>query len=165
MKGLRWNAVKYGYWTCLLQVKRMEEIAITSFAFDDSVVPHVNCVTPAEAITQAKKLPFKGRGTNYPKAVDQIIKYIEDRDPKYKDFLSCVLFLSDGQGGFPDKGIKKLIDLKTAGSKVIFYTIAVMCDASGDLDMSNMTKEIDGDHYKVTDASACKAVFLKILGV
>ena len=163
MRGPRWGAVKSGYRRSLAALSKMQDIVISTFTFDDRVNPHINFKTPIEAVNAITKLPFTGRGTNYRKALEIVVSLIEKRDPKFKDYLTCIFFLSDGEGGYPDKAIKTLKEMKASGYKILFNTIA--CATDEEKEMVQMAKEVNGEHYKIINQKASEAVFLKILGI
>ncbi len=162
MRGPRWEAVRCGYKRCLNCLAKMESIIVTTFSFDDKANPHINCRTPAEALRNSGKLPFTGKGTNYAKALEWAISCIEKRDAKFKDYMVCVLFLSDGEGGYPEAAVKRLEQMKSTGTRMLFYTIA--CSTFEDQDMIRMDKELGGEHYRVGDHSSAEAIFLRIIG-
>lgn len=161
MKGKRWEAVKKGLEACLRKLKPMKENVVSGFTFDDQV-NHVCRETPTDkALGSFKKLPFTGRGTNYKRALEYAIKLIDTA--KSKNYLSCLLFLSDGTGGYSKAAVEQLKTIKDKKKNLLFYTIA--CETDEDKDMKRMATELSGDHYKVTDADAARVVFTRVLGL
>lgn len=163
MMGSRWNSVKKDYNRCLSQLQKMKDILVTTITFDENVNVYGKYKSPAQALKEANKLPFTGGETNYPKALDAIITCMEELDNKYKEYCICLLFLSDGQGGYPEQGISKIMELKKAGRKIVFYTIALMTEE--DDDMKKMVTIVGGEHYKIESQEGATEVFTKILGI
>ncbi len=161
MKGVRWNSVKAGYKRCLAHIKRMPEVIISAFTFDDKANPFVREKTPAIAATTAERLPFSGKGTNYKRALEFAINII--KRSQHQEYLSCILFLSDGMGGYPEEAMNEILTMREEGKKILFYTMA--CATKEDEDMVNMAKMLEGAHYTFDDAEAAKRVFAAILRV
>lgn len=161
MLGNRWTAVTIGFGTFLKRVKSMENILISAFTFDIKVNPFCKERTIEEAIKNSVELPFTGKGTNYKRALEYGTDLIERST--HKDYLICIMFLSDGLGSYPEQSIEKLKQMREDGRKIIFYTIA--CETNEEADMIKMTTELDGEHYKVMDADAARLVFSAILKV
>eukprot|EP00826_Nyctotherus_ovalis_P015003 TRINITY_DN1422_c0_g1_i1.p1 TRINITY_DN1422_c0_g1~~TRINITY_DN1422_c0_g1_i1.p1 ORF type:complete len:220 (-),score=74.54 TRINITY_DN1422_c0_g1_i1:91-750(-) len=161
MKGTRWESVKFGLRTCLNRLKAMSEIKISGFTFDREIHDFCREVTPAEAIKLAENMVFSAKGTNYIAALEHAMTIIDEAE--HKDYLACVMFLSDGLGGLPEDTIEQLNGMKKEGNKILFYTIA--CATDEDDDMILMSTKLGGEHYKVTNSEASKIVFTKILEV
>eukprot|EP00826_Nyctotherus_ovalis_P015007 TRINITY_DN1422_c0_g1_i17.p1 TRINITY_DN1422_c0_g1~~TRINITY_DN1422_c0_g1_i17.p1 ORF type:complete len:341 (+),score=107.58 TRINITY_DN1422_c0_g1_i17:650-1672(+) len=161
MRGTRWESVKFGLKTCLNRMKMMEEIRISGFTFDDEVHDFCREVTPEEAIKLSKNMFFSAKGTDYIAALEHTMEIISNAE--HKDYLACVMFLSDGLGGLPEDTIEHLKEMKRKGTKMLFYTIA--CDTEDDDDMATMSTNLGGEHYKVTNSEASKIVYTKILEV
>ena len=155
-----------GYKNCLGKLQRMKELVVSTFTFDDKPNPFLKEKTPSQALKQTSKLPFSGKGTNYQRAVEYVL-FLMTRglSEAHLDFLSCVIFLSDGQceGGYPDEGMHKLLAMKNEGRKLLFYTIA--CVTKEDEDMKNMIRTVNGEHFNVHSSEAARQVFSIILGV
>lgn len=161
MRGTRWDSVRFGLKTCLNRLKTMEEIRISGFTFDDEVRDFCREVTPEEAIKLSQDMAFSAKGTNYIEALEHAMKIINEAE--HKDYLACIMFLSDGLGGLPKDTIDELKEMKKQGVKILFYTIA--CATDDDDDMIIMSTNLGGEHYKVTNSEASKIVFTKILEV
>lgn len=161
MKGPRWNAVKAGYKNCLMQLRRMKQVIVSAFTFDDKPNPFVHEKTPGEAVATAGNLPFTGKGTNYKRALEYVISLITKS--LHPDYLSCIIILSDGLGGYPEDTVATLCNLRERGRPILFYTIA--CVTEDDDDMVKMVTALEGDHYKIVSAEAAKQVFAAILEV
>jgi Mg-chelatase subunit ChlD len=161
MKGTRWDAVRIGYDTCLKKIQYMSNVFVSAFSFDIKVNPFCKEKIPAVAIANSVNIPFTGKGTNYKRALEYAINIM--KQTKRKDYLTCIMFLSDGLGGYPDEGVNEIIQMKDAGRKVIFYTIA--CETDEEEDMIKLATELGGEHYKVTTAEASRIVFSAILSV
>jgi len=73
------------------------------------------------------------------------------------------VFLSDGLSDYLDEAIKKLMQMREQGKKIIFYTIA--CETDEDEEMVKMATDLGGEHYKVATTEAFKLVFSAILKV
>jgi len=161
MKGARWDAVRIGYDTCLKKIQSMTNVFVSAFSFDIKVNPFCKEKVPAVAMVNSVKIPFTGKGTNYKRALEYAISLM--KQTKRKDYLTCVMFLSDGLGGYPDEGVKEILQMKEDGRKIIFYTIA--CETDEEEDMIKMATDLGGEHYKVTTAEASRIVFSAILSV
>lgn len=161
MRGTRWDSVKFGLKTCLNRLKTMEEIMISGFTFDDNVRDFCREVTPEEAIKLSQDMTFSAKGTNYMEGLEHAMRIINEA--KHKDYLACIMFLSDGLGGLPKDTIEEIKEMKKQGMKILFYTIA--CATEDDDDMIIMSTNLGGEHYKVTNSEASKIVFTKILEV
>ena len=159
--GKRWKFVKNDYLNCLKVLAKMKDIIVSTITFDQDVYTNVEQKTPAQAIKQANNLVFGGGDTNYSKALDAMINCMEKVEDKYKNYCNCFLFLSDGQGGYPEEGIKKINKLKEAGKKIICNTIAFSTEE--DEDMMKMMKAVGGEHFNVSSEDGAKEVFKQIL--
>jgi Mg-chelatase subunit ChlD len=161
MKGSRWDAVTIGYDSFMKNVKNMPEIYISAFTFDTKVNPFCKERTVDEAIECSSQIPFTGKGTNYKRALEYAINLIEKST--HPDHLVCIMFLSDGLSTYPAESVKRLMEMREQGKKIIFYTIA--CETDEDEDMIKMATQLEGEHYKVTAAEASRLVFSAILKV
>ena len=161
MKGTRWESVKTGFSNFLQRIKKTKEVIVSAFTFDDKPNPFCREKTPTQAISLSKNLPFTGKGTNYKRALDYATSLI--KKSMHQDYLSCIILLSDGLGGFPEDSMIELQKMKTRGKKVLLYTIA--CETDEEVDLMQMATMLKGDHYKVTSTEAAKLVFATILGV
>lgn len=161
MAGARWDSVVVGLFTCLKRIKRMVDVCVSAFTFDTKPNPFCRERTPQQAIVNAERMPFTGKGTNYMRAVEYAISLINKS--KKDNYLLCLLFLSDGLGGYPADQVEKLKTMRKKGKKILFYTIACVTDE--EKDMMKMATELQGEHYKVTNEEASKLVFSTILNV
>ena len=161
MRGVRWDSVIAGLESFLWNISNMKDIAVTAFTFDTKVNPFCKERSVETAINNLKEIPFTGKGTNYRRAMDYAIEIISRSEKK--DYLSCIMFLSDGLGGYPDESMEKLIKMKEEGQKLIFYTIACVTDEEDE--MIQMSTDMGGEHYKVVNAEASRLVFSTILNV
>lgn len=161
--GKRWRSVGDGYLRCLNLLQGMTEIVITSFTFDDKTYEYIKEKDPQTALKKKEKMPFqRGTATDYQVAMDKVVSLLStEGDEKFKDYLACVMFLSDGKGGYPTSSVEHLLKLKKDGRKIMFFTFA--CETEEDEDLKQMAKAIGGDHYKVLDAEAMKSAFQTIL--
>jgi uncharacterized protein YegL len=161
MKGKRWEAVNIGLQACLRKLKPMKDNLVSGFTFDDQVNPLCRERPTANAVAIFKRLPFTARGTNYKRALEYGLKLITTS--KSKSYLHCVLFLSDGTGGYPKDVVLQLKDMKEKKRNILFYTIA--CETDEEKDMIRMAEELSGEHYKVAAAEAARVVFTSVLGL
>ena len=163
MMGKRWRAVGDGYLRCLELLQGMQNIIVSSYTFDDKAYDYVKEMEPRVAAKIKEKLPFKkGDKTDYRIAMDKAIKLLTtESNPKFKDYLACVMFLSDGKGGYPEEQVNQLAELKKAGRKTLFFTFA--CETEEDEDLKRMATTLAGEHYKVLDAEAMRRAFQTIL--
>ena len=139
----------------------MEDVFVSEFTFDSKVNPFCRERAPARAVAHSKSIPFTGKGTNYKRPLEYAMQIIKKSN--HPDFLSCIMFLSDGLGGYPDKTLEDLREMRDSGNKMIFYTIA--CETDEEQDMIKMSHFMDGEHYKIINADASKAIFAAILNV
>lgn len=161
MKGIRWESVTFGLKVCLNRLRTMDEIRVSGFTFDKSVHDFCREVTPREALKLSQDILFSAKGTDYIAALEHAMTIINEAE--HKDYLTCIMFLSDGLGGLPEDTIEKLNAMKKEGHKILFYTIG--CATDEDDDMIIMSTKLKGEHYKVTNSEASKIVFTKILEV
>eukprot|EP01022_Parablepharisma_sp_SALTPOND_P023551 TRINITY_DN5013_c0_g1_i1.p1 TRINITY_DN5013_c0_g1~~TRINITY_DN5013_c0_g1_i1.p1 ORF type:complete len:334 (-),score=24.31 TRINITY_DN5013_c0_g1_i1:75-971(-) len=161
MKGARWESVKSGYKDCLTKLQNMKEVLVSAFTFDDKPNPFIREMAPKQVLATVKSLPFTMKGTNYKRALAYAIYLIKKVGKK--DYLSCVVFLSDGQGGYPTESVSELNKLRKGGKKTLFYTIA--CETNEEAEMIKMAQELNGEHYKLTSTTAAKVIFSEILGI
>jgi Mg-chelatase subunit ChlD len=161
MKGARWDSVIVGFSACLHRIKQMKEVIVSAFSFDVKPNPFCRERSPNKAILALNQIPFTGKGTDYNRALKYAIALANKS--KHSDYLICIMFLSDGFGGYPTNCINELKDMRAKGKKILFYTIA--CDTEEESEMMKMANELQGEHYKVTDPGAAKLVFAAILNV
>jgi len=163
MRGNRWKTVKKDYNRCLLLLSKMENIIVTTLSFDDCANFVGREKPPNEALKEAEKLPFTGGETNYTVALNAMVNCIDKVNSKYKDYCSCLLFLSDGLGEYPENEIKRINEMKKASKKIVFYTIAFL--TTDDETMKEMMKNTGGEHFKVKKADSVKSIFNEVLGI
>jgi len=161
MKGTRWDSVIVGLSECLDRIKRMKQVCVSAFTFDIKPNPFCRERNPHQAIANSSQIPFTGKGTDYKRALKYATALINKT--RHPDYLICIMFLSDGLGGFPKECIEELKEMKEKGRKILFYTIA--CDTDEESDMMLMARELQGEHYKVTNPEAAKVIFASILRV
>lgn len=161
MAGARWDSVVVGLFTCLKRIRRMVDVCVSAFTFDTKPNPFCRERTPQQAIVNAERMPFTGKGTNYMRALEYAISLVNKT--RKENHLLCLLFLSDGLGGYPVDQVEKLKAMRKKGKKILFYTIACVTDE--EKDMMRMATELQGEHYKVTNEEASRLVFSTILNV
>jgi uncharacterized protein YegL len=161
MKGSRWDSVKVGYNDCLEKLKPMKEVIITGLTFDNK--PNVFCRerTPEQAIRVQRDMLFTGTGTNYKRCLEYTLGVITKA--VHSNYLFCMILLSDGLGGYPDRVMEDFKDLREQGKKFLFYSIA--CETDDDEDMIRIATELQGEHFKVNGVEGMKSAFSRILGV
>ena len=162
MRGKRWKAVTEGYVRCLSALQTMEEIIVSTMTFDHRSNLFGKEKKPAEALATAKKLPFTGGDTNFGTALKTALDVIsKDISEPYANYLSVILLLSDGVGGYPAERVAEILSMRESGKKILFFTIA--CETEEDQDMVKMAKQLKGEHFKAADALAIKQLFTKII--
>jgi len=161
MAGARWDSVVVGLFSCLKRIKRMVDVCVSAFTFDTKPNPFCRERTPRQAIANAERMPFTGKGTNYMRALEYAITLINKS--KKDNHLLCILFLSDGLCEYPVEQIEKLKTMRKKGKKILFYTISCVTDE--EKTMMKMATELQGEHYKVTNEEASRLVFSTILNV
>lgn len=161
MKGSRWDSVRAGFNDCLEKLRPMKEVIITGLTFDNK--PNVFCreKTPDQAIRDTHNMLFTGAGTNYKRSLEYTYEAITKA--ARSDYLFCIILLSDGLGGYPDRVIEDFKDLREQGKKFLFYSIA--CETDDDEDMIRIATELKGEHFKVSGVEGMKSAFTRILGV
>ena len=109
MKGSRWESVKIGFKDCLTRLIPMQDILVTALTFDNK--PKLFCKekSPLEAIDVSQDMPFTGEGTNYKRALTFAVDVI--KKSTFEDYLVCIVFLSDGLGGYPVNVISELKEM------------------------------------------------------
>lgn len=161
MKGSRWDSVKFGFNACLERLVPMKEVIVTGLTFDNKANLFCRECPPDQAIRQGRDMPFTGTGTNYKRCLEYAMGVITKTS--HVDYLICMILLSDGLGGYPDRVIEELKDLKEQGKKFLFYSVA--CETEDDGDLMRMATELKGEHFKVESAEGIKKAFTNILGV
>ena len=161
MKGSRWESVKFGYQECLGKLRYMKEVVITALTFDNKPNPFCVEKTPDQALKDSMVIPFSGTGTNYKRCLEYVMGIISKT--VYPNYLICMLFLSDGLGGYPSRIIEEFKDLKERGTNFLFYTIA--CQTDDDDDMMRMSTELKGEHFAVDSPEGIKNAFSEILTI
>lgn len=161
MKGSRWESVRAGFNDCLEKLRPMKEVVVTGLTFDNK--PNVFCreKTPDQAIRSAREMVFTGTGTNYKRCLEYALGAITKGT--HPDYLFCLMLLSDGLGGYPDRAIEEIKELRREGMKILFYSIA--CETEDDVDMMQIAIGLEGEHFKVNGAQGMKGAFTRILGV
>jgi uncharacterized protein YegL len=161
MRGRRAKAVEQGFERCVTLLKAMPEIVVSSFTFDDKCTDHIKQMEPTACLKSKTKMPLTfGEKTDYRAALQKVLSIIE-KDKAHEEYLQCILFMSDGKGGYPESEVEALAKMKEAGKKMIFITLA--CETEEDEDMAQMAGKMKGEHYKCTDADAMKTAFMKII--
>eukprot|EP00826_Nyctotherus_ovalis_P028388 TRINITY_DN2242_c0_g4_i2.p1 TRINITY_DN2242_c0_g4~~TRINITY_DN2242_c0_g4_i2.p1 ORF type:complete len:391 (-),score=137.65 TRINITY_DN2242_c0_g4_i2:164-1336(-) len=161
MKGSRWESVKIGFEDCLYKLKMMEDIVVTGITFDNKANTFCQEKSPTEAIVAAKSMPSTGEGTSYKRALYHALDAINNTS--HPEYLICIVFLSDGLGGYPELAVSELREMIDQGKKLMFYTIA--CETDEDADMMRMAEDLNGEHYRVNSPEGIRLVFTKILAV
>jgi len=161
MKGKRWEAVNIGLQACLKKLKPMKDNVVSAFTFDDKVNPVCHERPADKAVGIFKRLPFTARGTNYKRALEHGLKLITTS--KTKGYMHCILFLSDGTGGYPRDVILQLKNMKEEKKNILFYTMA--CETDEEKDMIRMSETLSGEHYNISVAEAARIVFTSVLGL
>ena len=162
MRGRRAKAVEAGFERCVSLLQTMSEILVSSFTFDDKTTNHLRLIDPQSAMKNKVKMHLTmGEKTDYRVAIEKAISLIQEAETTHPDYLNCLLFMSDGKGGYPEEQIKVLEQMKAAGKKMLFITLA--CETEEEEDMTKMARALQGEHYKVTDADAMRNAFLKII--
>jgi uncharacterized protein YegL/uncharacterized coiled-coil DUF342 family protein len=162
MRGRRAKAVEAGFERCVSLLQTMTDIVVSSFTFDDKTTPHLKLVDPQAAVKSRTKMRLTmGEKTDYTVAIQAMINLIKDAEQAKPDYLNCLLFMSDGKGGYPEEQIQVLEKMKADGKKMLFITLA--CETEEEEDMTKMAKALQGEHYKVTDSEAMRNAFLKII--
>lgn len=159
MSGARWDSVTLGYDACLQKLKPVTDVYVSSFSFDGKVNPFCREKPPVKAAVTAKELPFTGKGRSFKRALDYAIKLMERFE--HKDYLHCMLLLASGAGGPSQEQIDRLKTMRKVGIKFVFYTIS--CETEDEKEIIELTKALDGEHYKLDKAEASRIVFYNIL--
>lgn len=161
MKGSRWESVKIGLNDCIEKLRPMREVLITGLTFDNKPNPFCREKAPEQAIRSVKDMAFTGEGTNYKRCMEYTLGVITKA--AHQEYLFCMILLSDGLGGYPDRVIEEMKDLREQGVKLLFYSIA--CETDDDEDMIRIATELEGEHFKANGPEGMKGAFTRILGV
>lgn len=164
MRGARWTSVKYGYKKFLGEIKKMNNVIVSTFSFDGNINHHIKAVNPSEAYELIEKIPNTlGQDTNYIMAMETMVEYMQNSGGEYDNYCRFLVFLSDGGGDFPKASLTKIQKFKKEGMKMVFYTVS--CATDEEETMIEMAKTLNGEHYKVMSPEASKIIFTQILGV
>ena len=159
MEGARWESVCLAYEICIRKLLPFKDIVVSAFTFDNKVNPFCREKTPNKAPTSAKDMPFTKKGTSYKRPLNYAIRLLERT--LHKDYLNCLIFLSDGEGGECKDEVNKIKSM--GGTKYVFYSIA--CETDEEDGMIDMSKELGGEHFKLYKAEAARIIFTHILGI
>ena len=145
----------------LTLLAKMPDVVVSIFSFDDS--PHLlgKELDIKSAMGKADRLIFGGKGTNYGRAMETISTLIAKCS--YPEYMSCILFFSDGASEAPEEELNKLVEMKKAGKTILLFTIA--CETEEDDDLRKMAIAMQGDHYQTSSAKALRQIFEKILSL
>ena len=160
MKGRRWKNLLSACKTFLNLLLPMPDTVVSLFSFDDVTYSLCKEVKPADALAKIDELKMGGRGTNFDKAILQIVKLINEASEKTQKYINSILFFSDGDGVLSDEAITELIALK---EKKTILTFTITCENDEDEGLQKMALLMKGDHYKTTNSSALQQIFKKIL--
>jgi hypothetical protein len=163
MRGKKWNNVKAATKNMLELASKMPDDLVSIFSFDDNTYSLFKEVDMPTALASIDKLKFGGKGTRYSKAIAQIINIIKSEKPEHEKYLSAILFFSDGSGGEITTEMKSLLDIRSAGKRMILDTIA--CETEDDKVLQQMAVLMNGDHYRTTNSSALRQIYEKILSL
>jgi len=164
MAGVRWDCVTLGYDACVQKLKAFKDILVSAFTFDCKVNPFVREKTPASAAVNAKDIPYTGKGRNFKRAMDYVIRLIERS--VHKEYLICLLFLASGKtgpGGSPKEQITKLNTQRKSGTKLVVYTFG--CETKEEAEIKDIADRLEGEHYSLIKAEASRVALYNVLGL
>lgn len=162
MAGARWDSVTLGYEACLHKLMPFKDIVVSAFTYDGKVNPYCREKAPAKAVSTAKDIPYTGKGCNFRRAIDYVIRLIERS--AHKDYLACVIFLAGGltgPTGIPKEQTIKLKTMQKAGLKLVMYCLS--CEAEEEADIKNLADSMEGEYYKLEKAEASRVAFYHVL--
>jgi hypothetical protein len=164
MAGARWDSVTLGYDACVQKLKTFKDVMVSAFTFDNKVNPFCREKIPVKAAVNTKDIPFTGKGCNFRRAMDYVIKLIERSS--HKDYLICLLFLACGKtgaAGAPKEQVTKLISMTKNGTKFAIYTLA--CETEDESEIKDLANALGGEHYSLVKAEASRIAFYNVLGL
>jgi len=163
MKGLRWDSTTDGYINCVKRLNGMENVLITALTFDR--IRNAFCVEklPSKAPIEKASIIYTGRTRKYQRALEYIIQSVNKS--MFKDYLTCILFISNGPGDYTKDNVQDLLKRKTEGRKIIFYSIAAACSSDEEKDMVQLASDLQGEHYNVPDPENVNSTLLSILNL
>jgi len=161
MAGTRWNYTVDGYIECIKHLNGMTNIIISGFSFDTIRNPFCREKVPAKAPINKMLIPYTGKARKYERALKytaQIIKRCLN-----KDYLSCVILISNGSGGYTDKDSKELLKQIEGERKMVTYIIGAACNKGEDKDMIKLARDLNGEYYSVAEPEIIGDVLLSVL--
>jgi hypothetical protein len=161
MAGARWDSAVDGYIECVKRLNEMENIIISGFSFDTIRNPFCREKVPAKAPLTKSLIPYTGKARKYERALKYIAQIIERC--LNKDYLSCVILISNGSGDYTDTDSKELLKQIEAERKVASYIIGAACDRGEDRDMVKLARDVNGEYYRVAEPAVIGNVLLSAL--
>eukprot|EP00826_Nyctotherus_ovalis_P000698 TRINITY_DN1001_c0_g1_i11.p1 TRINITY_DN1001_c0_g1~~TRINITY_DN1001_c0_g1_i11.p1 ORF type:complete len:496 (+),score=151.79 TRINITY_DN1001_c0_g1_i11:586-2073(+) len=161
MEGAPWDSTIAGYIDCMEKLKSMENILVSAFSFDTIRNPFCREKAPSKAPVDKAVIPYTGKGRKYDRALKYVAQLVE-RHPN-KDYLSCIVFVSNGMGSYTEANLKDLLKQRTAGRKIVSYIISAAPTPEDEEDMLNMAKDLKGDFYSVGTPDKIRDVLLSAL--
>lgn len=161
MEGAPWDSTIAGYVDCVERLKDMNEVLISAFSFDTIRNPFCREKAPSKAPVDKAVIPYTGKGRKYDRALKYAAQLVERQSNK--DYLSCIVFVSNGMGSYAEANLKDLLKQRAAGRKIVSYIISAAPAAKDEEDMVNMAKDLKGDLYSVNAPDKIKDVLLSVL--
>ena len=138
----------------------MSNILISCFTFDDIAHPLYNHLPIKEVLIRKHKPQLHAQGTNYASALQKILELIENCPKGEAEYMTCILFFSDGGSEYPSAEMEKLIKMKQDGKVIIVVTIAMETEDDGTL--RKIARTLQGNHYSASNVVALPAIFQEI---
>lgn len=160
MEGARWDSTVDGYIECVKRLNGMENVIISGFSFDSIRSPFCREKVPAKATIDKSSIPCTKKKRKYERALKYISQIIERS--QYKDYLSCMIFISNGSGGYNETYSIDLLKLIGEGRKFVSYIIGAACNVDED-DLIKLTRDLKGEYYKVHEPETIRDALLSIL--
>lgn len=162
MKGERWDTIMEAYKKALSQLRKMHNISISCFTYDENVNPFIQEDSPDKAYKSISKIPnSEGEGKDHEKAFEHIVEILSNTS--HPSYLNCILFVSAGSGTYPDDSMARLQEMKKQGLKMLFYGIA--CITEDEECLMNIVQAVDGELFKFSNPDSGKEIYSALLGV
>lgn len=163
MEGARWDSTVNGYIECVKRLNGMEDIIISGFSFDTIRSPFCREKIPAKATIDKSLIPCTKKKRKYERALKYITQIIERS--QYRDHLACMIFISNGSGGYNESYSTDLLKQIEEGRKFVSYIIGAACNVDDEGDLIQLTRDLKGEYYKVDEPEVISDALLSILGL
>ena len=157
MAGSKWEDLKIALRNALseLQVRsRFNQVSVINFSSDSTI--EVEFANPNDVNVDI--LQFKGKGTDFELALNSANHLLD----KCTHNIIDIIFMTDGEASFPEKGVKYINMFKNVNTKkkILFNTIEFQCN-NGMMDRLN--KALEGKKYCAQNGEQLMNVYREIV--